>query len=86
MPLMHLMHLMHLDFCAQVAMNSAEKEKAVFESPVPVKGNVENWLSAVEAMMKRSIKMIARQVRAECFLFMHTYAITTCMPMCFLKL
>jgi hypothetical protein len=44
-------------------MNSAEKENAGFESPVPVKGNVENWLSAVEAMMKKSIKMIARQVR-----------------------
>ena len=44
-----------------IAMNSAEKEKAQFDAPVQVKGNVENWLSAVEAMMKRSIKTIAKQ-------------------------
>ena len=43
-----------------IAMYSAEKEKADFEAPVPVKGNVENWLSAVENMMKRSIKKICR--------------------------
>ncbi len=42
------------------AMNSAEKEKVEFDNPVPVKGNVEFWLSAVESMMKRSIKTTAK--------------------------
>jgi dynein heavy chain len=42
------------------AMNSAEKENVPFDTPVPVKGNVEFWLSAVEGMMKRSIKTTAK--------------------------
>ena len=42
------------------AMNSAEKEKVQFDTPVPVKGNVEFWLSQVEAMMKRSVKTTAK--------------------------
>lgn len=42
------------------AMNSAEKEKVPFDNGVPVKGNVEFWLNAVEAMMKRSVKTTAR--------------------------
>ena len=56
-----------LDFDGQgsamtmVAMNSAEKEKAKFDGPVSVKGNVEYWLSQVEAMMKRSIKTICKE-------------------------
>jgi len=42
------------------AMNSAEKENVQFDTGVPVKGNVEFWLSAVESMMKRSIKTTAK--------------------------
>ena len=42
------------------AMNSAEKEKVGFDTPVPVKGNVEFWLSAVEGMMKRSLKTVTK--------------------------
>eukprot|EP00960_Hanusia_phi_P037726 753088-Hanusia_phi.AAC.3 len=42
------------------AMNSAEKEKAAFDTPVLVAGNVENWLSQVEKMMKQSVKSICK--------------------------
>ncbi len=40
---------------------SSENEQVVFRQPVAIEGQVENWMSQVEAEMKRTLRIISKE-------------------------
>jgi len=42
-------------------MISSEKESFDFRTPVPIEGAVENWMTAVEAEMRRTLYQITKE-------------------------
>ena len=42
-------------------MISSEKETFDFRTPVPIEGAVENWMTAVEAEMRRTLYQITKE-------------------------